>query len=159
MARAPKLIADAGAVEAAARKLAKRQTGRPRISHWDASGVFEQLEVGADEDVALSPRLLMLLYAADLAFRLRWEIDPLLAGGQSVVVAPYVDTAIAVGRACGLSPKWLKSLFSFARKPSERHVVNGKAGSRKGDGFVEYATRYMPGPVLQPSTKLRFTRV
>ena len=50
-----------------------------------------------------SPRTLLLLYAADLAFRLRWEIRPALDAGQTVIAAPYLDTAFAFGRACGLS--------------------------------------------------------
>ena len=40
---------------------------------------------------------LLLLYAADLAFRLRWEIRPALAEGYTVVAAPYVETAVAFG--------------------------------------------------------------
>ena len=36
------------------------------------------------------PQTLVLLYASDLLFRLRWEIRPALAEGRTVVVAPYV---------------------------------------------------------------------
>ena len=50
---------------------------------------------------APSARTLLLLYAADLAFRLRWQIRPALAEGRTVVAAPYVDTAVAFGRAAG----------------------------------------------------------
>jgi hypothetical protein len=50
-----------------------------------------------------------------------------------------VDTAIAFGRACGLEAKWLNNLFRFARKPSERHVVNARPrASRSMAGFVEF---------------------
>ncbi len=93
------------------------------ISRFDASGLFEQ-QLVADDDGPASPRTLLLLYAADLAFRLRWEIEPALLEGQSIVAAPYVETAVAFGRACGLPGKWLDTLFRFARKPSERRFVD-----------------------------------
>jgi len=149
-----RLIAVDGAngrkVDKAARALAPRKGTKGRISHWDASGVFEQLFMEpADEagGVALSPRLLMLLYAADLAFRLRWEIDPMLSAGHSVVAAPYVDTAMAFGRACGLEPKWLNNLFRFAKKPHDRHVVAGKPGSsRTPAGFIEFGCEHVSAP-------------
>jgi hypothetical protein len=145
MAQAPKLIAVDGvsgrALTAAARRLAPGKTAR--VSRWDASGVFEQLVVDADAEVSLSPRLLLLLYAADLAFRLRWEIDPMLAAGHSVVAAPYVDTAVAFGRACGLPPAWLKRLFSFAPKPGAQHVVGAAAAARGADGFVEFGCEHV----------------
>src|SRR5439155_22643618 len=85
------------AVKAAARaRLAAADRHlRGGISVWDASGVFGELAVAGDEAGRPSARTLLLLYAADLAFRLRWEIRPALAEGRLVVAAPYVDTAIA----------------------------------------------------------------
>ena len=124
----------------AAGRLARKVNGIKGVSRWDASGLFEQLLVVSKDD--LDPRTLLLLYAADLAFRLRWEIAPALAEGQHVVAAPYVDTAVAFGRASGLPLKWLTNLFRFARKPSERHVVKGKPGKRAMDGFVEFGARH-----------------
>src|SRR5262249_50080316 len=86
-----------------------------------------------------SVRTLLLLYAADLAFRLRWEIRPALAEGRSVVAAPYVDTAGAFGRAAGIDPAWLTNLFLFAPRPTARRFVGGIAvrSGRRG-GFVEF---------------------
>ena len=144
----PRLIAVDGAsgraVDAAARRLAPIKGSTARISRWDASGLFEQLVIDPRDGAALSPRLLLLLYAADLAFRLRWEIDPMLAEGYSVVAAPYVDTAVAFGRACDVPAKWLTNLFSFARTPSDRHVVpTVTSSSRKPEGFVEFAGTYL----------------
>jgi hypothetical protein len=119
-----------------------------RVSRWDASGLFEQLVqlVLADGDISTtSARLLLLLYAADLAFRLRWEIEPALAEGRTVVAAPYVDTAMAFGRACGLPAKWLNNLFRFARKPSERHVIGAAPAARpRGTaGFIEFGCLHL----------------
>jgi hypothetical protein len=137
---------DGRAIVAAASEAGRRHGGVVKgISRWDASGLFEQLMLSVDDPP--SPRLLLLLYAADLAFRLRWEIEPALAEGHTVVAAPYIDTAVAFGRASGLSARWLQSLFRFARTPSERHLVD--AASRKprpAAGFVEFGCEWTSHP-------------
>ncbi|RPJ53394.1 MAG: hypothetical protein EHM24_32930, partial [Acidobacteria bacterium] len=69
------------------------------ISWWDASGVFFEMGLGKRKHRTASARTLMLLYASDLVFRLRWEIRPALAAGQTVIAAPYLDAAFAFGRA------------------------------------------------------------
>ena len=161
MSRRPRLIAVDGAngralVAAAERMVAAdRATG---VSRWDASGLFQQLVMAGDDISMMSPRLLLLLYAADLAFRLRWEIEPALAEGQSVVAAPYVGTAMAFGRACGLPAKWLNNLFRFARKPSERHVISAAPAARpRGtSGFVEFGCdrlEWLDGRALAARTR------
>ena len=63
------------------------------ISRWDASGLFGELAAAARGDRNISMRTLALVYAADLAFRLRWEIRPILEAGGVVVAAPYIETA------------------------------------------------------------------
>jgi hypothetical protein len=115
---------------------------RGGVSVWDASGVFDELLIADDAAGRPSARTLLLLYAADLSFRLRWEITPTLAEGRIVVAAPYVDTAVAFGRAAGLSPAWLSNLFQFAPRPGTRVVEKTapKPGS-KGKGFVEFGSR------------------
>ncbi len=88
-----------------------------------------------------SARTLLLLYAADLAFRLRWQIRPALAEGRTVIAAPYVATALAFGRAAGLKPSWLMNLFRFAPRAHERrfaHATAGRAAAAKG-GFVAFS--------------------
>ncbi len=110
---------EATAVLVAARA-ALASLSRGGISRWDASGVFQDLAVADAAAGAPSPRTLLLLYAADLAFRLRWQIRPALADGRTVVAAPYVDTATAFGRAAGLPAGWLANLFRFAPRPAER---------------------------------------
>src|SRR5204863_7343087 len=97
---------------------------RGGISRWDASGVFQDLAVADSGAGAPSPRTLLLLYAADLAFRLRWQIRPALSEGRTVVAAPYVETAMAFGRAAGLPPGWLINLFRFAPRPPEHYFVH-----------------------------------
>lgn len=96
------------------------------ISRFDASGLFGEL-AAARGDRLLSPRTLALVYAADLAFRLRWEIRPVLEAGRVVIAAPYVETAVAVGAAAGLDEAWTRELLRFAPKPHHR----GRAEERK----------------------------
>src|SRR2546428_9083562 len=131
MSRAQAICIPVDGVNGAAVKAAAREAlsaiGRVRrggISVWDASGLFEELAV-ADEDAGTpSPRTLLLLFAADLAFRLRWEIEPALAEGKVVVAAPYIDTALAFGRAAGIAGAWLDNLFSFAPRPEDCRYVD-----------------------------------
>lgn len=145
----PMLVAVDGvngeAVKAHARAVLAEIDRRHRggISGWDASGLFKELEVAGEEAGMPSPRTLLLLYAADLAFRLRWEIRPALAEGRTVVAAPYVDTAVAFGRAAGLPGGWLAALFSFApRAGRSRHVrAAAPRSAARREGFVEFGQR------------------
>jgi hypothetical protein len=99
------------------------------ISRWDASGLFGDLAAAANDNRNISPRTLALVYAADLAFRLRWEIKPVLEAGGVVVAAPYVETAATLGTACGLGEEWVRQLLRFAPRPDLR----GRALERKID--------------------------
>jgi thymidylate kinase len=139
------LIAVDGINGAAVKAAAKEQIARvPRsrrggVSHWDASGVFDDLIVAGGEAGHASPRTLLLLYAADLAFRLRWEIRPAIAEGRTVAAAPYVSTAIAFGRAAGLPAGWLTDLFAFALKPDAVHYVDAAPSrSTQPKGFIDF---------------------
>lgn len=99
------------------------------VSRWDASGLFSDLAAGIRGDRNISVRTLSLVYAADLAFRLRWEIRPVLEAGGVVIAAPYVDTAVAFGTICGLDADWLRLLMRFAPAAGYR----GLADERKID--------------------------
>lgn len=112
------------------------------ISRWDASGLFGDLAQTA-ERASLSPRTLSLVYAADLAFRLRWEIRAALDADGVVIAAPYVETAIAFGVGCGLPEQWLRELLRMAPAAD----VQALARERKRDrgwkprldrGYPEY---------------------
>jgi hypothetical protein len=99
------------------------------ISRFDASGLFGELAMSARAERRLSMRTLSLVYAADLAFRLRREIRPVLEAGGVVVAASYIDTAAAVGFACGVPERWIRELLRFAPEPD----VRGRAHERKAD--------------------------
>jgi hypothetical protein len=146
----PRLIAVDGADVGAMLAVARRALGsgsRGGISHWDASGVFHEMAVADDAAGAPSPRTLLLLYAADLAFRLRWEIKPALAEGATVVAAPYVETAVAFGRAAGIPAGWLANLFRFAPRATEHYFVHraAKPGKNGQEGFVRFGCDRMRG--------------
>ena len=100
------------------------------ISRWDASGLFGELAQAGRHGRQVSPRTLSLVYAADLAFRLRWEIRSAIETGGIVIVAPYVETAVAFASACGLPPGWLRDLLRFAPAPDVRGIVRERKGKR-----------------------------
>jgi hypothetical protein len=133
---------NAHALKDEARRLAAaNRRHRAGVSSWGASGIFDELGVANSEAGTPSARTLLLLYAADLAFRLRWEITPALDEGRLVIAAPYVATAIALGQAAGLDSGWLADLFYFAPPATERHVIDPAPARQISDreGFVEFA--------------------
>ncbi|MGC4081920.1 MAG: hypothetical protein QM736_07385 [Vicinamibacterales bacterium] len=136
------------AVEAAGREHAKANRKRKAaLSCWDASGIFGELMMAEEEAGLPSARTLLLLYAADLAFRIRWEVKPALDAGRLVVVAPYVNTAIAFGRAAGLDARSLAELFAFAPAPDESRIVDAATSRSLSDrsGFVEFGSEQLLG--------------
>jgi hypothetical protein len=139
------LIAVEGAqghyIEAAARFLLLYSKVEAGISSWDASSIFYEVGCGNPGNSRLSPRVLVLLYAADLAFRLRWDIRPALEEGRCVIAAPYVETAIAFGRAAGLPLRWLVQLFRFAIQPQACYRIGGRSELTQDEptaGFLEF---------------------
>ena len=125
--------ADSASVTKLATTLCRRLAKRERtalVSRWDASALFSDFVAAPVEDRDVSPRTLMLLYAADLAFRLRWEIEPALGDGHVVIAAPYVTTGVAFGVAAGLSQEWLLTLFRFAPVAARTVVLREDAPAR-----------------------------
>ena len=147
-------------VAAAKSRASVEKRRRAGISHWDASGIFGEVVVADDAAGQPSARTLLLLYAADLAFRLRWEIKPALEEGLIVVAVPYVDTAIAFGRAAGLEASWLVDTFSFAPKAGDRRLVSAPAARSISDrkGFVEFGCQQIAGAHSGPPRRLLIRR-
>jgi hypothetical protein len=126
----------------AAKKLLKSRGGHGGISTWDASSIFFEMD-GLEVNDHPSPRTLVLLYAADLFFRLRWEIIPALEEGKCIVAAPYIETGYAFGAVCGLPKKWLTEVFRFAPEATESFRADGRGGVKIGaatSGFVEFCS-------------------
>jgi len=134
----------------AARKfLQTRPAAESGFSIWDASNIFYELHKLEAGNLP-SARTLLLLYAADLQFRLRWEILPALEEGQLVVAIPYVQTGIAFGLANGISEKWLNEVFRFAPSPAESFWLNGTSSEGSGgDGFLEFCSDIVPRDFAQ----------
>ena len=149
---AGKLIALDGARSADLLRAGKRllrELSEPKrrggVSQWDASGLFFQIGRGGGDLLDYpSPKTLVILYAADLAFRLRWEIEPLRAEGKDVVAAPYVETGVGFGLAAGLDREWLTGLFSFAPQADATYRLPKASVLGKGakpSGFVDHCLR------------------
>jgi hypothetical protein len=137
---------NAHALKDAARSMAAaNRRHRAGISSWGASGIFDELSVAENDAGAPSARTLLLLYAADLAFRLRWEIGPALDEGRLVIAAPYVATPMALGQATGLDREWLADLFRFAPPANEHHAIDPTAARTLSgrQGFVEFAWQHL----------------
>jgi len=145
---------------AAKSRIASEKRRRAGISYWDASGIFGEVVVAEDAAGRPSARTVLLLYAADLAFRLRWEIKPALEEGLLVVAVPYVDTAVAFGRAAGLDAGWLNDMFSFAPRPGERRLIPAPAARSISDrkGFVEFGCQQIAGAHSGPPRRLLIRR-
>lgn len=132
------------------------------ISRWDASGLFGELaQAGRLGRRQVSPRTLSLVYAADLAFRLRWEIRTAVETGGVVIAAPYTETAVAFAAACGLPESWLRELLRFAPAPDVRGIVGeGKSDrgwkARLDRGYGEYGAALFEEAI--PDFKSKQTR-
>ena len=128
------------------------------ISRWDASGLFGDLAESARGDRHISMRTLALVYASDLAFRLRWEIRPVLEAGGVVVAAPYIETAIAFGATCGLSEEWTRQLLRFApdadvRARGDERKIDKPWTRRTDRGFPEYCATMLDAGAPRKLTK------
>jgi hypothetical protein len=113
------------------------------ISRWDASGLFGELLTADADELIVAPRTLTLLYAADLMFRLKWEIRPALAAGQVVIAAPYVATAVAVGVGIGLPEAWMREVLRIAEAPDTRIYARERKPAqgwktKPGRGYGEF---------------------
>ena len=138
-----------------AKNLLQTKRRNDGFSTWDASGIFFELD-GKRRETGDQPsaQTLVLLYAADLRFRLRWEIQPALAAGQTVVAAPYVETAVAFGLASGLARKWLSELFRFAPRAAVGYWVDGNppASPSPHSGFLEFSRHALPNDFFDQFT-------
>jgi dTMP kinase len=65
----------------------------------------------------LTPTTFSLLHATDFADRYERNILPLLRAGYIVLADRYVYTAYARDIVRGCSPKWIRQVYDYARKP------------------------------------------
>jgi len=129
----------------AAKKILKGRNGDTGISTWDASSIFFEMH-GLEIGDKPSPRTLVLLYAADVFFRLRWQILPALEEGKCVVAVPYVETGFALAAVAGLPRRWVSEVFRFAPKPQDSFRLNGPSSPKLAaptTGFIEFCSNVM----------------
>jgi len=125
-----------------AKKLLHAHSKNGGVSTWDSSGIFFEMH-GLEVVDRPSARTIVLLYAADLFFRLRWEIIPALEEGKCVIASPYTETALAFGSFMGLPAKWMDEVLRFAPKPAESFRLNGDLSGKIAaptSGFVEFCS-------------------
>jgi hypothetical protein len=152
------------AMAVAARQFERRlRSDKVRVatSVWDASDLFFQISQGSRGLSAPPPQTLILLYATDLAFRLRWQIRPALEEGITVIAAPYIETAIGFGIGAKLPGPWVRRLFAFAPKPDETHRVPearlpADRRPTPADSFLEFClTHLRTGPASWNTEEIR----
>jgi len=165
MGRLVALEGSGGRSMAVAARQIERKLRRDKVkiaaSAWDASDLFFQIAQGPRGLAAPPPQTLVLLYATDLAFRLRWQIRPALETGTTVIAAPYVETAIGFGVGARLPVSWLRRLFEFApaaddcyRVP-EDSIPLGRRGT-PSDSFLEFClTQLRSGPASWDTEEIR----
>jgi hypothetical protein len=146
------------AAEAVAAALRDRRV-ECAVSRFDASGLFGEL-AAAGGDRNISARTLALVYAADLAFRLRWEIRPVLEAGGIVIAMPYVDSAVAIGVSHGLDEEWIRDLLRFApaahlRSRSEENKMARGWKATFNRGYGEYCAAMLTGKAKRQSKSAR----
>lgn len=112
------------------------------ISWWDASGTFFEARQVKRKEFVPSPRTLVLFYVVDLKFRLKWEIEPLLAEGRTVIAAGYTSSIRAFARAAGIPKAWVDTVFETIPAPDVtlRAKERKQTSAWKGDpeeGFCE----------------------
>jgi hypothetical protein len=145
----------AAAAEAVQTSLKRRHGIDGVISRVDASGLFGELSGGGAN---VSARSLTLVYAADLAFRLRWEIRPILEGGGVVIASAYIDTAVAIGAAYGLDQDWIRELLRFApaadfRARAEENKLDKGWKAHRNHGYGEYCAAMLKSAASKASSK------
>ncbi|MGV9171040.1 MAG: dTMP kinase, partial [Promethearchaeia archaeon] len=87
------------------------------VSEWKTSRLISKAIDQAKERNLLNAYTFSLLYASDFADRLENVIIPALKAGLIVLTDRYTYTAFSRDVVRGVSPKWIRELYSFAPKP------------------------------------------
>lgn len=96
-----------------------RQEGyRVFFSEWNSSPLVKTTTKRGKKKQMLTPTTFSLIHATDLADRIEHQIVPPLKSGAVVLADRYVYTAFARDAARGVEPAWVRSLYSFAARPT-----------------------------------------
>ena len=87
------------------------------FTEWNSSDLVKETTREAKKKNLLTPTTFSLLHATDFADRLNYQIIPPLKAGMIVLADRYAYTAFARDVVRGVSPQWVRNLYSFAVKP------------------------------------------
>jgi len=88
------------------------------FSEWNSSPLVRQTTRRGKRKERFTPTTFSLIHATDFADRLESYILPLVKAGAIVCADRYAYTAFARDVARGVSPRWVRNLYSFAIQPN-----------------------------------------
>lgn len=92
--------------------------GHPvHFTEWNSSALVKDTTREGKKKKILTPTMFSILHACDFADRLAYSIIPQLKTGMIVLADRYMYTAFARDVARGVSPQWVRGMYSFATKP------------------------------------------
>lgn len=94
------------------------------FTEWNSSDLVKETTKEGKKKNLLTPTTFSLLHAADFADRLNYQIIPPLKAGMIVLADRYAYTAFARDVVRGVSPEWVRNLYSFAVKPDISFYFN-----------------------------------
>jgi dTMP kinase len=87
------------------------------FSTWNSSDMVRSATKRGKKEQLLTPTTFSLIHATDFADRYERQILPRLQAGYIVLCDRYIYTAFARDGVRGCDPAWLRTMYSFARKP------------------------------------------
>ncbi|MGH7260139.1 MAG: dTMP kinase [Nitrospiraceae bacterium] len=87
------------------------------FTEWNSSELVKETTKKGKKAKSLTPTTFSLLHATDFASRLYHSILPPLKAGMIVLADRYAYTAFARDAVRGVSPSWVRKLYSFAVRP------------------------------------------
>jgi dTMP kinase len=88
------------------------------FSEWNSSPLVRDVTKRGKKKKMLTAMTFSLIHATDFADRTEHDIIPPLKAGAVVLADRYIYTAFARDVVRGVSPKWVRDLYSFAVKPT-----------------------------------------
>ena len=108
------------------------------FSEWNSSPLVREVAKRGKKKKMLTAMTFSLIHATDFADRIEHDIFPPLKAGAVVLADRYIYTAFARDVVRGVSPKWVRDLYSlpsthgrllFSRTPRYRNEKNpGRQG-------------------------------
>jgi dTMP kinase len=87
------------------------------FTEWNSSALVKGATRRGKKQQILTPVTFSLIHATDFADRYERQILPMLKGGHIVLCDRYIFTPFARDEVRGCDPKWLRTLYGFARVP------------------------------------------